>query len=97
MADDLPPPEDFVSQPHEIIRMDYGPNEQPTEGEWKRALAERRMIEKCRAEHVPDPSSNIEQITQPLRGERFVAIPQGCHSIVYLWEIGEHVNGTAIQ
>lgn len=81
-------PGDAVSQPHEIINMDLSRNEQPTEGEWKRALADRSVMETAYCQHKPDPSSDTVHIGHSLRGQRFVAVPQGATGVAFFWTVG---------
>lgn len=81
------PADDFVSRPHEIIKAEMDRNEPPTEGEWKRALADRRVMEQAFAEHVPDPDSDTVSMAHKLRGERFIAVPKGAHTVGFVWKL----------
>ena len=94
---------DAVSEPHEIIKATLNRNEHPTEGEWKRAIADRKVMEQAFAEHIPNPDSDTVSMAHKLRGERFIAIPEGAHTVGFVWKvtpattidaIGEAVAGT---
>ncbi len=78
---------DFVSEPHEIIKAQMDRNEHPTEGEWKRAIADRNVMEQAFGEHTPNPDSDTVSIAHKLRGERFVAVPAGAHTVGFVWKI----------
>src|SRR5689334_18400495 len=88
----MPSAADFVSQPHEIIKTDLTPNEFPTEGEWKRALADRKVFEEAyvtKLGDIPDaePGGQIS-LTHPLRGERLILVPAGAIGVGFIWEVG---------
>lgn len=87
---------DAVSQPHEIIKANLSKNEHPTEGEWKRALADRKVMEQAFTEHTPDPDSDTVSIAHKLRGERFVAVPEGAHTVGFVWKVVPQTTTEAI-
>lgn len=81
-------PEDAVSTVHEVIRSDLLPHEFPTEGEWKRALVDRKVLEQAFLAHEPtSPTSDTVSITHKLRSERFVAVPKGAKAISFIFDI----------
>lgn len=85
-------PADAVSEPHEVIHMELSRNEQPTEGEWKRALADRSVFEQAYVVKLgeienPEPGGQIS-LSHALRGERILAVPQGAIGVGFIWEIG---------
>lgn len=62
----------------------------PTEGEWRRALTDVRVAEQARAGHVPsDADGSAEQCTvsYKLRGERFLAVPEGAIGVAFVWSL----------
>ena len=88
MSDDNQPnASDFVSEPHEVLKAELLPHEFPTEGEWKRAITDRKVMEQAFMEHQAKPDSNVVTIGYPLRGERFVAIPRGADAITFHFTI----------
>lgn len=72
---------------HELIRSDLTPFELPTEGEWKRACTDRKVLEQAFREYVPNPNSDTITIGHPLRGERFVAVPSGAVGVTFHFHI----------
>ena len=80
-------PSDFVSEPHEILKAELLPHEFPTEGEWKRAITDRKVMEQAFMAHEAKPDSNVVTIGHPLRGERFVAIPRGADAVTFHFTI----------
>lgn len=83
---------DAISQPHEVIHMELSRNEQPTEGEWKRAIADRSVFEQAfvvKLSEVENPAPGGQlSLTHPLRGQRLIAVPQGAVGVGFIWEIG---------
>lgn len=71
----------------ELIKSDLHPNEFPTEGEWKRAITDRKVMEQAFREYKAAPDSDVVTIGHHLRGERFVAIPQGANGITFHFAI----------
>ena len=88
MSDENQPnPSDFVSEPHEIVHAELLPHEFPTEGEWKRAITDRKVMEQARMAHEAKPDSDVITISYPLRNERFVAIPRGASVIAFQFPV----------
>ena len=79
---------DGMTEPHELVTANLGKNELPTEGEWKRAMTDRRVMENAFAEHTPSPGSEMVHMAAKLRGERFIAVPDGAHTVAFLWKVG---------
>ena len=75
---------------HEEVEL--GRNELPPIGEWKRACADRSVMEKARAEHVPAEDSDIIHMNVKLKGERFICIPHGAYAVSFIWKLDREVN-----
>ena len=72
---------------HELLKTDLTPFELPTEGEWKRAVTDRKVMEEAFMNHEADPKSDTVSISYPLRGERFIAVPRGATVISFSFPI----------
>lgn len=72
---------------HELIKSDLHPNEFPTQGEWKRAVTDRKVMEQAFMEHQPKPDSDVVTIGHALRGERFIAVPRGASAVTFHFPI----------
>ena len=82
----------IAEQNIEIERATLNPIEFPTEGEWKRALADRKVFEEAYVVKLseiesPEPGGQFS-LSHPLRGQRFVAVPAGAIGVGFIWEIG---------
>lgn len=71
-----------------------GRHDIPPIGEWKRACADRSVMERARAEYVPQSDeSDIIHMNVKLKGdERFVCIPHGAHAVSFIWKLDREVN-----
>lgn len=76
-----------VEREHELIRSDLLPHEFPTEGEWKRALVDRKVLEEAFLGHVPKPDSDVVRIEHKLRSERFIAVPRNAKAVCWLFDV----------
>ena len=76
-----------MSEEQELITSNLGPNDLPTEGEWKRAVTDRREMEHAFRVHEAKPDSDVVTIQYPLRGERFIAVPRGAHVVAFQFPI----------
>lgn len=76
----------------EIEHASLGPVEFPTEGEWKRAIADRKVFEEAYVVKLSEVESAEPggqfSLSHPLRGQRFVAVPAGAIGVGFIWEIG---------